>query len=236
MDNELYHYGVPKMRWGIRRYQNTDGSLTDAGKRRYGSKENFESIQRAAYSVKKAKIESKAKIKRSKIESRSELQRAKIESRSELQRAKIEAKNNSKIEKYKKKETKDIKDIKDTNDTSSKEKSMSKMSDDELRNKTTRYKLESDYIKEKNNRESLEPKKISKGKSFVNHVGKKVISPALTEGGKRALQNITQAKLQEIFGIRVGKNGPEVVLSRPNNNNNNHGNNGNNNHDNNDDD
>ena len=201
MDNELYHYGVPKMRWGIRRYQNKDGSLTDAGKRRYGSKENFESIQRAAYSVKKAKIESKAKIKRSKIESRSE-----------LKRAKIEAKNNSKIEKYRKKETKDI------NNTSSKEKSMSKMSDDELRNKTTRYKLESDYITEKNNRESLEPKKVSKGKSFVNHVGKKVISPALTEGGKRALQNYTQAKLQEIFGIRVGKNGPEVIaLSRPNN-------------------
>lgn len=201
MDNELYHYGVPKMRWGIRRYQNKDGSLTDAGKRRYGSKENFESIQRAAYSVKKAKIESKAKIKRSKIESRSE-----------LKRAKIEAKNNSKIEKYRKKETKDI------NNTSSKEKSMSKMSDDELRNETTRYKLESDYIKEKNNRESLEPKKVSKGKSFVNHVGSKVISPALTEGGKRALQNLTQAKLQEIFGIRVGKNGPEVIaLSRPNN-------------------
>lgn len=204
MDNELYHYGVPKMRWGIRRYQNPDGSLTDAGKRRYGSKENFESIQRAAYSVKKAKIESKAKIKKSKIESRSE-----------LKKAKIEAKNNSKIEKYKNKETKD------TNNTSSKEKSMSKMSDDELRNKTTRYKLESDYIKEKNNRESLEPKKVSKGKSFVNHVGSKVISPALTEGGKRALQNITQAKIQEIFGIRVGKNGPEVVLSRPNNVNNN---------------
>lgn len=201
MDNELYHYGVPKMRWGIRRYQNKDGSLTDAGKRRYGSKENFESIQRAAYSVKKAKIESKAKIKRSKIESRSE-----------LKRAKIEAKNNSKIEKYRKKETKDI------NNTSSKEKSMSKMSDDELRNETTRYRLESDYIKEKNNRESLEPKKVSKGKSFVNHVGSKVISPALTEGGKRALQNLTQAKLQEIFGIRVGKNGPEVIaLSRPNN-------------------
>ena len=92
-----------------------------------------------------------------------------------------------------KKETKDI------NNTSSKEKSMSKMSDDELRDKTTRYKLESDYIKEKNNREFLEPKKVSKAKSFVDHVGKNVISPALTEGGKRALQNITQAKIQEIF-------------------------------------
>lgn len=28
------HYGVKGMKWGIRRYQNKDGTLTDAGKRR----------------------------------------------------------------------------------------------------------------------------------------------------------------------------------------------------------
>lgn len=32
--NELYHHGVPKQRWGVRRYQNKDGTLTPAGKRR----------------------------------------------------------------------------------------------------------------------------------------------------------------------------------------------------------
>ena len=31
---ELYHHGIKGMKWGIRRYQNADGSLTDAGKRR----------------------------------------------------------------------------------------------------------------------------------------------------------------------------------------------------------
>ena len=31
--NELYHFGVKGMRWGIRRYQNKDGSLTSAGQR-----------------------------------------------------------------------------------------------------------------------------------------------------------------------------------------------------------
>lgn len=35
MTNELYHYGVKGMRWGVRRYQNDDGTLTDLGKRRY---------------------------------------------------------------------------------------------------------------------------------------------------------------------------------------------------------
>ena len=32
---ELYHHGVKGMKWGVRRYQNKDGSLTPAGKKRY---------------------------------------------------------------------------------------------------------------------------------------------------------------------------------------------------------
>ena len=35
MDNELYHYGIQGMRWGVRRFQNSDGTLTAAGKKRY---------------------------------------------------------------------------------------------------------------------------------------------------------------------------------------------------------
>lgn len=35
MDNELYHYGILGMKWGIRRYQKRDGTLTNAGKRKY---------------------------------------------------------------------------------------------------------------------------------------------------------------------------------------------------------
>lgn len=32
--NELYHHGIRGMKWGVRRYQNKDGSLTPAGKKR----------------------------------------------------------------------------------------------------------------------------------------------------------------------------------------------------------
>lgn len=34
-DGILYHHGVKGQKWGVRRYQNTDGSLTSAGKVHY---------------------------------------------------------------------------------------------------------------------------------------------------------------------------------------------------------
>jgi hypothetical protein len=43
-NDELMHYGVRGMKWGIRRFQNPDGSLTKAGIRRYGDKSPYEVV------------------------------------------------------------------------------------------------------------------------------------------------------------------------------------------------
>lgn len=36
---ELYHHGIKGQRWGVRRFQNKNGTLTSAGKKRYSPKE-----------------------------------------------------------------------------------------------------------------------------------------------------------------------------------------------------
>lgn len=35
LNGELYHWGIKGQKWGVRRYQNKDGTLTPAGKKRY---------------------------------------------------------------------------------------------------------------------------------------------------------------------------------------------------------
>lgn len=39
--SELYHYGIKGMHWGVRRFQNADGSLTSAGRARYNTGKNL---------------------------------------------------------------------------------------------------------------------------------------------------------------------------------------------------
>lgn len=56
-NRELAHWGIKGMRWGIRRYQNADGSLTPAGKKRYSDDPDRQSVDSAKLKLNAAKRE-----------------------------------------------------------------------------------------------------------------------------------------------------------------------------------
>lgn len=72
--NELYHHGIKGQKWGVRRYQNPDGSLTAAGSRRRNSKSLFKpgkdgkpsTAERTLRSVSDAANTSKRLVKKTK--------------------------------------------------------------------------------------------------------------------------------------------------------------------------
>ena len=44
-NDELYHHGVKGQKWGVRRYQNPDGSLTPEGMKKYGTTNKYLSLK-----------------------------------------------------------------------------------------------------------------------------------------------------------------------------------------------
>lgn len=55
----LEHHGILGMKWGVRRYQNSDGSLTEAGKQRYGVGADGIMANRTQYQTDNKKIKAK---------------------------------------------------------------------------------------------------------------------------------------------------------------------------------
>lgn len=67
--DEFYHWGIKGMKWGVRRYQNKDGTLTPAGKRRYADDPKARSaVEAAKEDLKDAKTKLKIPSKKSKRE------------------------------------------------------------------------------------------------------------------------------------------------------------------------
>ena len=57
--DEIYHHGIEGQKWGVRRFQNEDGTLTEAGKERYYPSRRSEFSTRVKSAATKVKKETK---------------------------------------------------------------------------------------------------------------------------------------------------------------------------------
>lgn len=171
-DGELYHWGVRGMRWGVRRYQNKDGSLTKAGQRRYNKE--------------MARLKEEERIVKNKERTQTKI------SKLTKKEAELEARNLA---------LKNGKDSKDDSKTTPRKKGIGDMTDDELREKTTRMRLENDYLVAQKNLAASTPQKVSKGKKFMDGLLNDVVVPAAKNAGKEWLEK----KLKDKLGLSEEK-------------------------------
>lgn len=139
--DELVHYGIKGQKWGRRKYQNKDGSLTPAGRERYGSKENFENQYHA---------EQKAVLTGSKKA---------VDGAKEINRASREM-HNERTRKQQKKADKVVEEA-------VRERARN-MSDKELREAVNRLNMEENYTRMMQNRERIDVGE-SKASKFMDH-------------------------------------------------------------------
>ena len=99
MDSYIAHHGIIGMKWGVRRYQNKDGTLTNAGKTRYSTDGDADSPAPNSGTGKKTDTSSKSVSEMSDEELRSRLNRINMEDQYNAAMAKRNPQKNQRVNK-----------------------------------------------------------------------------------------------------------------------------------------
>lgn len=180
-DDALAHWGIKGMRWGVRRYQNKDGSLTDRGKKRLRAEQ--------------AKVREQEKIVKNRKETQAKFDR--LEARKKAVEEEKKALDNKEAAASGKKSGKKV-----VTDEKPVKKSVKDMTDDELLAAINRSRLEATY-----NQLHPQPEK----NPLMNKLKNEVLIPAAVNSGKKFLEDSLKKMGENLLKDKVDPNSIEAL-------------------------